>query len=122
MSLAYLQCIEESCRHRKDPKKESHSCSLCGGLLEVSYEFDPFDPEELREVWHQRRLSGEPIDRSGVWRFPELIPFFGSGARVISLSQGSAPPGGKRRPGGVAVPLYLSAKHPRQKPSRSFLE
>jgi len=35
-------------------------------LLEVKYEFDRLDPEHYRHAWHQRRLSGEPIDRSGV--------------------------------------------------------
>ena len=46
MSSAYLQCIEEGCQQRQDPKKDSYLCSTCGGLLEVKYEFDAFDPEE----------------------------------------------------------------------------
>ena len=75
MSSAYLQCIEESCGRIQDPRKDGHACSVCGGLLEVRYEFEKIDPERLRTTWHQRRLSGEPIDRSGVWRFRELIPF-----------------------------------------------
>ena len=91
MSSAYLQCIEEACRLRQDPRKESQVCACCGCLLEVKYELDPFDPEKLRHAWHQRRLSGEPIDRSGVWRFRELIPFVEPGARIISLSEGSTP-------------------------------
>src|SRR5579863_5728227 len=96
---AYLQCIEESCLARQDTKKEGHLCALCGGLLDVKYEFTAFDPEELRRAWHQRRLSGEPIDRSGVWRFRELIPFVGPRDRIISLSEGSTPLVGTRRAG-----------------------
>jgi threonine synthase len=88
---AYLQCIEEACQRKQNPKKDAHACACCGGLLEVRYEFEAFDPEVMRRAWHQRRLSGEPIDRSGVWRFRELIPFFEPGDRIISLSEARHP-------------------------------
>lgn len=120
MSSAYLQCIEESCQRRQDHKKETHLCSTCGGLLEVKYEFAPFDPDELRRAWHQRRLSGEPIDRSGVWRFRELIPFIEPGARIISLSEGSTPLVGTRRAGWWAGPVHLTIKHQGNNPTGSF--
>jgi len=120
MSSAYLQCIEETCRQRQDPKKEAHLCACCGGLLEVKYELDAFDPEKLRQAWHQRRLSGEPIDRSGVWRFRELIPFVEPGARIISLSEGSTPVVGTRRAGWWAGPVHLTIKHQGNNPTGSF--
>ena len=120
MSFAYLQCIEETCGLRQDPKKESHLCARCAGLLEVKYELDPFDPEKLRHTWHQRRLSGEPIDRSGVWRFRELIPFVEPGARIISLSEGSTPVVGTRRAGLWAGPVHLTIKHQGNNPTGSF--
>ncbi len=120
MSSAYLRCIEDACQRRQDPKKERHLCATCGGLLEVKYEFDPFDPEELRRAWHQRRLSGEPIDRSGVWRFRELIPFVEPGSRIISLSEGSTPLVGTRRAGWWAGPVHLTIKHQGNNPTGSF--
>ena len=120
MSLAYLQCIEERCRTRQDPKKDSYNCSVCGDLLEVKYDFDPFDAEVLRESWHQRRLSGEPVDRSGVWRFRELIPFIDPGARIISLSEGSTPLVGTRGAGYWAGPVHLTVKHQGNNPTGSF--
>jgi threonine synthase len=120
MSSAYLQCIEESCQRRQDPKKEGFACTFCGGLLEVRYEFPPFDPRQLRQAWHQRRLSGEPIDRSGVWRFRELIPFIEPGARIISLSEGSTPLVGTRRTGWWAGPVHLTIKHQGTNPTGSF--
>src|SRR5690242_14239973 len=106
---AYLQCIEESCRLRQEVKKqeESHVCAACGGLLEVNYDFPSFEPEGMRQTWHRRRLSGEPIDRSGVWRFRELIPFVETGHRIISLSEGSTPLVGTRRTGWWAGPVHL---------------
>ncbi len=120
MSHAHLQCIEEPCQRRQDPKKDAYSCAFCGGLLEVKYEFDPFDPEELRHHWHQRRLSGEPIDRSGVWRFRELIPIIEPGTRIISLSEGSTPLIGTRRAGWWAGPVHLTIKHQGSNPTGSF--
>lgn len=120
MSSAYLQCIEEGCRLRQDAKKESHLCARCGGLLEVRYQLDPFDPEKLRHTWHQRRLSGEPIDRSGVWRFRELIPFVEPSTRVVSLSEGSTPVVGTRRAGWWAGPVHLTIKHQGNNPTGSF--
>lgn len=120
MSQAYLQCIEEACQRRQDPKKDSHLCAACGGLVEVKYEFDPFDPDEVRRRWHQRRLSGEPIDRSGVWRFRELIPFVEPHTRIISLSEGSTPVVGTRRAGWWAGPVHLTIKHQGNNPTGSF--
>lgn len=120
MSSSYLQCIEESCQRRQDPKRDACSCAFCGGLLEVKYEFDPFDPEKLRYAWHQRRLSGEPIDRSGVWRFRELIPIIEPDTRIISLSEGSTPLVGTRRAGWWAGPIHLTIKHQGSNPTGSF--
>jgi threonine synthase len=120
MSSAYLQCIEESCSWRPQPKNEGAACERCGGLLEVRYNFDPFDSEALRRTWHQRRLSGEPIDRSGVWRFRELIPFVEPRDRIVSLSEGSTPIVGTRRSGWWAGPLHLTIKHQGNNPTGSF--
>jgi len=120
MSFAYLQCIDESCGRRQDPRKEGHACAFCGSLLDVRYEYEQFDPEKMRHVWHQRRLSGEPIDRSGVWRFRELIPFAEPGHRIISLSEGSTPLVGTRRTGWWAGPVHLTIKHQGTNPTGSF--
>ena len=120
MSSAYLHCIEEACGQIQDPRKENLACAFCGGLLEVKCEFDAFDPDELRHRWHQRRLSGEPIDRSGVWRFRELLPFIQAGERVISLSEGSTPLVGTRGAGWWAGPIHLTIKHQGNNPTGSF--
>src|ERR1041384_1487721 len=37
---AYLQCIEANCEKRHDIKERIYTCSDCGGLLDVDYEFD----------------------------------------------------------------------------------
>ncbi|HVA00634.1 MAG TPA: threonine synthase [Terriglobia bacterium] len=120
MASTYSQCIEEACGRKQDPKRNAHLCTYCGGLLEVKYEFDAFDAETLRSAWHQRRLSGEPIDRSGVWRFRELLPFVKPEDRVISLSEGSTPLVGTRRAGWWAGPVHLTIKHQGTNPTGSF--
>jgi len=118
--MFHLQCIEENCGRRQDPKKEGHHCAFCGGLLDVKYEFEPFDPEVLRRTWHQRRLSGEPIDRSGAWRFRELMPFVEPSDRIISLSEGSTSLVGTRRAGWWAGPVHITIKHQGNNPTGSF--
>lgn len=120
MSTAYLQCIEERCGRIQDPKQDAFQCSSCGGLLEVKYHFPAFDSEALRKEWHQRRLSGEPEDRSGVWRFRELIPFTEPRARIVSLSEGSTPLVGTRRAGWWTGPVHLTVKHQGSNPTGSF--
>jgi threonine synthase len=120
MSTAYLQCIEETCQHRQDSTKDAHACAFCGGLLAVKYEFDQLDPAHFKHAWRQRLLSGEPIDRSGVWRFRELLPFVDAAARVISLSEGSTPLVGTRRAGWWAGPVHLTIKHQGNNPTGSF--
>jgi threonine synthase len=120
MTVAYLQCIEEGCGKIQDPKQDACQCSHCGGLLEVKYHFRAFDSEAVRKQWHQRRLSGEPEDRSGVWRFRELIPFTGPEARIVSLSEGSTPLVGTRRAGWWTGPVHLTIKHQGANPTGSF--
>src|SRR5579883_2738719 len=120
MAFTFLQCIEEACGRKQDPGKELHQCAYCGGLLDVKYEFDITDPDALRAAWHQRRLSGEPVDRSGVWRFRELLPFVGPNDRIISLSEGSTPLVGTRRAGWWAGPVHLTIKHQGINPTGSF--
>ncbi len=120
MALAYLQCTEPTCQRAQDLSKKGHSCDFCGGRLEVNYEFDRFQPEALRNRWHQRRLSNETIDRSGVWRFRELLPFLRLGAKVISLSEGATPLVETQRAGEWAGRIHLTVKHQGNNPTGSF--
>ena len=120
MSRAYLQCTEAACQQRQDLNKKGHRCDSCGGLLEVNYEFDPLPPEALQHTWRQRRLGNEPTDRSGVWRFRELLPFVAPGAPIISLSEGSTPLLETRRTGEWAGRVHVAIKHQGNNPTGSF--
>jgi len=120
MSQAYLQCTEDACQRKQELNKKGHRCDFCGGLLDVNYEFDVLSPEALRERWQQRRLSHELIDRSGVWRFRELLPFLEPGAPVISLAEGSTPLVEVRGAGEWAGNVRLAVKHQGNNPTGSF--
>lgn len=120
MSHAYLQCVDSSCGRKHAPDRNSFECTACGGLLDVKYEFEPLDANALRDAWRKRRLSGEPADSSGVWRFRELVPFTDAGARLITLSEGSTPLVEARRAGEWAGHLKLAVKHQGANPTGSF--
>ncbi len=111
MPSTYLQCIEETCGRRQDTQVDVHACTSCGGLLDVKYDFDPINPAQLRDTWRQRRLSDDPIDRSGVWRFREIVPFADPGSRIITLSEGFTPLVEAPRAGSWAGRVQLTVKH-----------
>ena len=120
MSRAYLQCTAEECGRPLELREDFLLCPHCGGLLEVQYNFEITEPERVRHEWHQRRLSGNPIDRSGVWRFRELLPFLEGGPRIISLSEGNTPLVSASRTGLWAGPVHLTVKHQGNNPTGSF--
>jgi threonine synthase len=66
-------------------------CLRCGGPLEVQLSDAALrGTEEFKSLWASRRASLEPQDRSGVWRFRELLPFEDS-APVVTLGEGNTP-------------------------------
>jgi threonine synthase len=120
MSESFLQCAEESCQSRQQSSQSGHRCSKCGGLLEVSYDFDRAPAEALRRVWADRKLGTGAADRSGVWRFRELLPFLAPGSPVISLGEGSTPMVEVPRTGEWAGGVNLTVKHQGSNPTGSF--
>lgn len=64
-----MRCIR--CGRALDPWQTASRCE-CGGLLEVSHGLAS-GGTGLKEIWSARRASLAPADRSGVWRFRELV-------------------------------------------------
>ena len=98
-------------------------CSHCGNLLEISdpaWKSGSLDAATLKSVWRDRRSSNAPLDRSGVWRFRELLPTPESLEQVVTLREGNTPlyelPLASRATG---IPR-LSAKHQGLNPTGSF--
>ncbi len=120
---AQLQCC--GCQAIQNDPQPDFRCAECGELLEVIYpawESDAGCPsaEGLKTKWRERKLSGSRVDRSGVWRFRELLPIVQALDEVVTLAEGNTPlyamPQTARRLGMQA----LLAKHQGMNPTGSF--
>jgi threonine synthase len=96
-------------------------CVGCGDLVEVRHRAPPAHGAELRAIFEARRGSRAALDRSGVWRFRELIAPAISPESVITLPEGRTPLFESASLGafcGLARPLLL--KHEGMNPTGSF--
>ncbi|HEY2974319.1 MAG TPA: threonine synthase [Pyrinomonadaceae bacterium] len=88
---AEQRCIDPSCGARFELNERLYVCPRCGGLLDVALEaYSDADPEGLRAVWTSRLASFDPRDRSGVWRYRELLSF-AADAPIVTLGEGNTP-------------------------------
>ncbi|MEK7406613.1 MAG: threonine synthase [Acidobacteriota bacterium] len=117
---AELVCFEARCRARFPITEVFYTCPRCGGLLEVGYTGVLRPVGTLREVWRARRMNDAPLDRSGVWRYREIIPFLESYDRVVSLGEGNTPLLSAPRAAEYAGLDRLAFKHQGYNPSGSF--
>jgi len=88
-TTATQRCINPSCAARFELNDRIYVCPNCGGLLDVIQELTT-DPEQLQTLWTRRLASFEARDRSGVWRYRELLPF-ADDAPIVSLTEGNTP-------------------------------
>ena len=84
-----LRCI--NCQRVYPLQEIIYRCIDCGDLLDVVYPRPEIDPETLKRRWWRRRNSDKLIDRSGVWRFRDLMPFYGDERRIITYPEGNTP-------------------------------
>lgn len=96
---AFQRCLVPDCGATYDVGEVRTSCGECGGLLDVAYDWDKLPvPDSLR--WFEQKWSrrNDPLCRSGVWRFHELLPFapqnkvvtIGEGQTILNPSDGVA--------------------------------
>jgi threonine synthase len=64
------------------------ACPDCGDLFEIVAEVKQ-SPEELKKTWRERRMSNDPRDLSGVWRFREFLP--NDYDQVVTMAEGNIP-------------------------------
>jgi threonine synthase len=65
-----------------------------GRLLEVYNELPEFTAEqvhELKQVYDMRLFSRNHIDRSGVWRYRELLPAYAPFDNIVTMYEGNTP-------------------------------
>lgn len=112
-----LTCI--SCHSSIPVEVIAYTCPRCDGLLDVAYDGAPGDPDQLKSTFRQRRLSDDPINGSGVWRFRELLPFADE-ARIVTLGEGNTPIWDAPRTADWAGMKRLAVKHQGMNPTGSF--
>jgi threonine synthase len=88
---ASLRCIADSCHTYFGIEEILYNCPKCGGLLEVAYSAPAAPADELKHTFRMRRLSNDPLDQSGVWRYRELFPFLNDLSKVVTLREGDTP-------------------------------
>jgi threonine synthase len=87
--MAYQVCINPDCGRQYEIDKALHSCSSCGELLDVDYNWNTLEiPDNLR-YFERYRLNATKDVRcfSGVWRYHNLLPFLPL-EHVVSIGEG----------------------------------
>ena len=113
-------CILPSCRGVYALNERVYVCPKCGGPLEIEVGLaGGADIAALRKAWMARAGSPEPRDRSGVWRYRELLPFE-ENAPLVTLLEGDTPLYPAPRSAEYAGLTALRLKHQGCNPTGSF--
>jgi len=96
------------------------ACPQCGNLLEVAIEAPRAEPRVLKQTWLERRMSADPRDVSGVWRFREFLPDGYGPQGIVTLGEGNVPLVRGQKTAAWAGLRNLSFKHLGWNPTGSF--
>jgi threonine synthase len=97
-------------------------CPSCTGLLAFELAASPAPVDEgagLRERFRARRASNDPLDRSGVWRYRELLPSVPL-ERITTLLENRVPLYPALRGAGYADATRVGYLHLGMNPTGSF--
>jgi threonine synthase len=119
-TTAQLRCIDTNCHATFAINQRLYSCPACGGLLDVAYDFAAASADDLKALFKARRTSDAEIDRSGVWRFRELIPFVSDPANIVTIMEGNTPIYTAPRSAEYAGLDHMRFKHQGLNPTGSF--
>ncbi|MGZ3520945.1 MAG: threonine synthase [Vulcanimicrobiaceae bacterium] len=108
-----------TCGSASPADADSSSCTQCGDVLEVRYERDFAVGPQTRERFRSRLSSFDVRDRSGVWRFRELLPEFAQ-TDIVSLGEGNAPEFGSPFASAWSGVPNLRVKHLGYNPTGSY--
>jgi threonine synthase len=95
------------------------ACVQCGDLLAFELRAAAFDARSMDETARSRRASLDPKDRSGVWRFRELMPPVAADA-ITTLREGDVPLIDGPRGAAYAGVAQLAYLHLGMNPTASF--
>jgi len=115
---AKQRCIEPGCAATFGLDDRVYVCSRCGGLLDIEL-VGVKDAGLLKRRWRERLSSFDVRDRSGVWRFRELLPFL-EHAPIVSLDEGNTPLYEAPKSASYCGLNHLRLKHQGANPTGSF--
>jgi threonine synthase len=86
--LVYQRCIHPHCSGTASIEDTSFRCPLCGGLLDVAYDWNRLPvPRSLKQFENKWVERTNPLSFSGVWRFRELFPF-ARDEQIMTIGEG----------------------------------
>jgi threonine synthase len=117
---AVQRCMQPACAAIFGIRERIYACPRCEGPLEILIDLKKFEtPLALRHEWAKRAALQDPRDRSGVWRYRELLPF-NSDAPIVTLAEGNTPLYDAPRCADYAGLRSLRLKHQGCNPTGSF--
>src|SRR5271166_5518031 len=126
-NLHQLRCFGCGTRLAGPDAQPDFRCAQCGDLFEVEYlgwgeraGHDRPNPGALKWLWRERRSSSDPLDRSGVWRFREMLPILANFDDAVTLFEGNTPLYKLKRAAKALGIDQLFAKHQGMNPTGSF--
>lgn len=120
MAEALLRCSNPACQRERARADAAYACASCQGLLDVVYDLQPQLAADWPGIWEQRRQSMTVLDRSGVWRFRELLPSLEEPGALVSMAEGNTPLVETPKTGQWAGVERLAVKHQGSNPTGSF--
>jgi len=118
MSASSVQRCE-SCGSTIGELETASACPKCGGLLELEHSFSD-TAETLRAAFWARRIASQGPERSGVWRYRELVLPSADDDSIVSHPEGNTPLVGRPSVSAWAGVEQLLMKHEGHNPTGSF--
>src|SRR5215467_2944620 len=119
--MPVLRCI--NCQTEFPSTQRIYTCVRCDGLLDVAYDVNEAlggrPVAGLVAEWDRRLSSPLGIDRSGVWRFRELLPEPGA-AEIVTMGEGNTQIWEAPRSADYSGMRRLLFKHLGMNPTGSF--